>query len=501
MSRKWEEIGPNYDNLTTSQINRILKTNLTEQQQRKRQWKWILENTFKTPKKKKFTWDLRSEDKKYKNWFYLIRPKGQLPDDTSVRRFEREQTPSMNFMYYVLLMCWVIPQLKDIAEKINYYEFESAKNDREEEIARIKGAKLFQMNGWNEENIEKVNITDEGNIEDIAKAWIRYLIEENYREQKKHTSTTPTSTLPKGTPMVSDIDYCTICDEPTEWDYYPKKQEKVCKRCGTNINYDPMQYVPQSKYNPGSISSGVRSKTEVLTDLQGIKYDPNKNDKDAMKDALQLTVGSELFDEHQPKVNIIINNSILKFKEIENRLKQKKGINRKVILIYAFQKSIDEENWGNIVDHDELIKNMYEENYDEIRQLEDNPSKELREAFNIIEGDSEEEKEEEQIIQNINDINARKNKITWDPEGINDQYEELKMILESKGFIVNTNSDNAALIYIIMKNINGDKNYTKGEIAKLFGIGKHNIKEKHYLSGLTNEDKDAIKLVYPYSFT
>jgi len=118
---EWNYIGKNWRILSTSQINKIIKQNLTSEEQYQRQWNWIWEQDFFLDFDKALTWNLRSEfeNTEGKYWFKrmnLSEDEIKFKEKYDMNRIQaiRKEQEKLNFFHYILLTCWVTPQLKAI---------------------------------------------------------------------------------------------------------------------------------------------------------------------------------------------------------------------------------------------------------------------------------------------------------------------------------------------------------------------------------------------------
>jgi len=272
---EWNYIGKNWRILSTSQINKIIKQNLTSEEQYQRQWNWIWEQDFFLDFDKALTWNLRSEfeNTEGKYWFKrmnLSEDEIKFKEKYDMNRIQaiRKEQEKLNFFHYILLTCWVTPQLKAIGLELDPT---NAK----------RGALMFELKNWDIETpLERTIPKNIPSIEKTAKKWVKFLInkknnsetEKQRREQNKQLRNVPQ-------PRQEEKEDEDICSEGGvhEWEYFPTMQEKVCRKCAERENFDPMQYVSQTKYAVGGTKEGELSTIEKLTELTG--WTPEDNYK------------------------------------------------------------------------------------------------------------------------------------------------------------------------------------------------------------------------------
>jgi len=204
-----------------------------------------------------------------------------------------------------------------------------------------------------------------------------------------------------------------------------------------------------------------------------------------------------------PNMNVCIENTLEELATLLEEVGKKRGSNLMLIWSMVFAKNI-EKMWRNI-DTEPVLKYLLNPNF----IFWENPSGEDLEKFEEIQKIREKNpiwlnKVESYLypdfpsstvdipsILNLNDEN-------WVQEGVLSQYYELEIILrDKKVHLDNSNKEKAALIYIIMNKINGDTKYTKKVISKLFNVPEQ-MKVDVYLNVLTQNDRNRIKLIYPF---
>ena len=486
----WEwmekDIGWRWKRLSPNQINQLTKQNLTPEKQYQRQWQWIWENDFFVDFDKSLSWPLRSE---FKNspWFKTInlsRDEIEFKAENGINRkkVEKNEGEIINFFHYMLLNCWVMPQLEAIGKKLD------PGNSK-------RGALIFELKDWDIDKPLERNIPARiPSIEITAKKWVKFLIGVNSQIGKCNVQC---QEEPEEEEEEEEEDLCPEGGEH-EWEYNPALQEKVCLKCGEERNYDPMQYVQQSKYTVGGTKAGELSTIERLTELAGWKPENEHEKKDLMREVIET-----LYRNRTPPntMNFVIENTLNDLANILGRVGRKRGARLKLVWSIVLAKNI-KDKWSN-VNTDNVLKYLLKPDYlfwenpsgpnlemfERIQAIQEENPKWLMQVEILINGSSTSPKTDVSAIEYEN----------WVNEGILAQYEELEIILQDKGVFLNqSNEEKAALIYIIMNKINGDSKYSKIEISRLFNVPIHRIKPNQYLTKLKQKDKYRIKLIYPF---